>query len=142
MEAHSYQYRTNKNRKRGVVMARLEVGSDDLWVLGTHIAAPRGAGKVRERQAKELLDVWDGRAPALVFGDLNGDPEEAELNVLREGGFSDPGQLLPPDAFTSQDGRRIDYILSTRDVAVVSLRIPAGWASDHHPVVARVRLGP
>jgi endonuclease/exonuclease/phosphatase family metal-dependent hydrolase len=142
IEADSYQYSANKHRKRGAVVARLEAGGDGLWVFGTHLAAPRGAGGVRERQARELLDVWRGREPALIAGDLNADPGDAALGTLRAAGFVDLGRSLGPSVSTSEDGRRIDYILATRDVAVLGVSVPPGWASDHRPVVARIRLRP
>lgn len=136
------QYTVTRNRKRAVVAVHLQTSAGDLWVLGTHLAAPKDAGRIRRAQVSELLALWPSRTPALILGDLNADPDGEELGALRDAGFVDTGRSLGPDAFTSEDRRRIDYILATPDVQILDVRIPPSQASDHRPVVARVRLRP
>ncbi len=135
-----HRYGLTQYRKRAAIGVRLETETGEVWVYGTHLASPKGAGQIRLVQVRELLNFWDGKKPALILGDLNADPDDAALNALRAAGFQDAGRSLGPEGFTSQDHRRIDYVLTTPDVTVEEVHIPSGWASDHRAVVARLRL--
>ncbi len=135
-----HRYGLTQYRKRAALGVRLETEAGEVWVYGTHLASPKGAGQVRLAQVRELLNFWDGRKPALILGDLNADPGDAALDALRAAGFQDAGRSLGPEGFTSQDRRRIDYVLTTPDVTVEAVHIPSGWASDHRAIVARLRL--
>jgi endonuclease/exonuclease/phosphatase family metal-dependent hydrolase len=136
----NYQYETTQNLKRGVVSALIETEAGGVWVFGTHLDNPRGGGNVRLRQVNELIEVIGGRTPALLLGDLNADPDSDVLATLDAAGLHDHPAWLGPDATTSQDQRRIDYILASPDLTVTELHIPQVWTSDHLPVVARVVL--
>lgn len=139
-DASAVRFSSTQNLKRGAVRARIATASGDLWLVGTHLDNPSGAGAVRREQVDELLRFSQGRAPALVGGDFNADPSDPLFNVLSAAGLGDLGALLGPDAITSADGRRIDYIFATPEITLLNLSIPDVWTSDHRPVVARVRL--
>lgn len=130
-----------RGRERAVLGVELTTTAGSLWVFATHLSAPRAAGAERAAQVRELLELWDGRTPALIAGDLNADPSSPELAALRAAGFTDAGSALPPGAYTSEDRRRIDYILTTSGVSVRNVRVPTARASDHRPVVAELELG-
>nr|PZN60000.1 MAG: hypothetical protein DIU58_16830 [Sphaerobacter thermophilus] len=93
-------------------------------------------------QVTELIDFWGGRTPALLLGDLNAEPDSEVLQALAEAGFVDLGEVLGPEAWTSEDHRRIDYILATTGIELRDIEILDSRASDHRPVVARLTIGP
>lgn len=136
------QYTTTQNLKRSAIEVRLATEAGDLWVFGTHLDDPAGAEEVRLSQVNELIDFWGGREPALIFGDLNSEPDDEVLARLAAAGFSDLGASLDPSAYTSDDRRRIDYILGTPGVEVREIHVPDSRASDHRPVVATIAVRP
>lgn len=137
-----HRFTETENLKRGMVGARVETEAGPLWVFGTHLDNPRGAGGVRLQQVDELLRAWDERAPSILLGDLNAEPDDDVLARLSKAGFADLGAALGPNDVTSEDGRRIDYILATSTIVVRSIEIPDTDASDHKPVVATISLNP
>jgi endonuclease/exonuclease/phosphatase family metal-dependent hydrolase len=111
---------------------------------------------------RRLADLGRG-LPVLVTGDLNADPSSVAYRIftrdsvagspaLRGDGLvaSRSGHYGPTstwNAFTAiEPGRRIDYVLVSSDVAVLTHAIlPDAWdgrfPSDHLPVVADVAVG-
>ena len=60
------------------------------------------------------------------------------IAAILAAGFVDSGTLLPAGETTSENGRRIDYILARGTVTVIETRVIDTWASDHRPVVTRL----
>jgi endonuclease/exonuclease/phosphatase family metal-dependent hydrolase len=135
-----HRYESSQNLQRGAIEAHVATEAGALLVLGTHLDNPSGAGAVRLDQANQLIGFRAGRAPAVVAGDLNADPDSDVLLALRDSGLVDAGAAA--NVPTSEDGRRIDYILTTPDITNMETRTGEAWTSDHLPVVARLRLGP
>jgi endonuclease/exonuclease/phosphatase (EEP) superfamily protein YafD len=69
-------------------------------------------------------------------------PTDDVIMRVVSAGFVDQGATQVPEATTSQDGRRIDYVFTAGDLSLVELRTPAVTASDHRPVIATLTLGP
>ncbi len=136
------QYDVTENLKRSVLQVQIATQAGDVWVLATHLDDPANANAIRLQQANELIASWNHRSPTLLMGDMNSDPTDPVISVYRSAGLVDFGQLLPKSDFTSRDGRRIDYILGTRDIALKSIQVPNVWSSDHRPVVAKVMILP
>jgi endonuclease/exonuclease/phosphatase family metal-dependent hydrolase len=137
-ERHAFD--TTQNLARAVLIAEIETESGPLIVMGTHLDNPSGAGNVRLEQAEELLAAWEGRSPAILLGDFNATPETDVLAAFDAAGLRDPGLDLLGDTTTSQDGKRIDYVLTTGEIETLSMDVPDVWTSDHLPVVARLRF--
>lgn len=135
-----HQYATTDNLKRGVITVQIATESGDVWVFGTHLDNPAGAGEVRLRQVNELIDVIAGRTPAVLAGDFNADPDSDVLQALAAAGMIDHALHIGLPDTTSSDARRIDYVLASADVTFVDIHVPRVWTSDHLPVVARVRV--
>lgn len=135
-----WRFSQTQNLRRSALAVRVEAGGGSLWVIGTHLDDPRGAGAVRLAQVEELLAFWAGRAPVVIAGDLNADPEDAVIARLLEAGLVDTGARLGPGATTSEDGRRIDYVLVSPEITVLETRVLDRWSSDHRPVVATLRM--
>jgi len=64
------------------------------------------------------------------------------LQALAAAGFVDLGEVLGPEAWTSEDHRRIDHILATTGIELRDIEILDSRASDHRPVVARLTILP
>jgi endonuclease/exonuclease/phosphatase family metal-dependent hydrolase len=135
------QYTTTENLQRSVVVAQVATEAGGVWIFGTHFDNPGDAAATRLEQADQLLAVWNGRTPAIIFGDLNTEPTSDTIRRFTDAGFTDIGSALPPDAYTSEDHRRIDYILTSPGITPTNITIPDTWHSDHRPVVATVRVG-
>jgi endonuclease/exonuclease/phosphatase family metal-dependent hydrolase len=142
LDRQRFAFDTTANLDRAVLAAEIETESGSLWVLGTHFDNPSGAGNIRLEQAEQLIEFWDGRSPALLLGDLNATPDSDTLAALAAAGFHDPGLDQLGDTTTSEDGKRIDYILTTDGLATTTMDVPQVWTSDHLPVVARISLTP
>ncbi len=136
------QYDVTQNLKRSVLEVQIETQAGEITVLATHLDDPANAGPVRLRQASELIAAWNHESPALLLGDMNSDPTDPVITLFQSAGFVDYDRALASSDYTSKDGRRIDYILGTPDIALMSIEVPDVWTSDHRPVVAVVTILP
>ncbi len=136
------QYDVTENLKRSVLEVQIATQAGNLWVLATHLDDPADAGTIRLRQANELIAAWNHKSPALVLGDMNSDPSDPVISVFQSSGLTDYGRSLGASSYTSKDGRRIDYIFGTHDIALESIDVPNVWTSDHRPVVAHISILP
>jgi endonuclease/exonuclease/phosphatase family metal-dependent hydrolase len=134
-------FSTTVNLQRGMVSVQIATQAGELWIFGTHLDNPDDAADVRLQQVEELLAEWNGRTPAILAGDFNATPDSDVLAALTQAGFVDTGASLPTDAFTSENGRRIDYVMVAGPITTRDVRIPDVWTSDHKPVVAEVTVG-
>lgn len=129
---------------RGCLVTTVQVDAQQVLVLVTHLAHEEGAAPVRAAQVSEVLDLWGGRSPAILLGDLNAEPGAPELANLRAAGWVDVAEALQEEPAATYPSamplRRIDYIFVTPDVRPVEILVPQTLASDHLPVVAAVRL--
>ena len=94
-------------------------------------------------QAGALLGIWGASPATLMLGDFNAVPGSAAIDLLRAAGLRDASALLPPagrGTTTRLDGRQIDWIFATRDLAFEATTMPYSRASDHLPVVTTVHL--
>jgi endonuclease/exonuclease/phosphatase family metal-dependent hydrolase len=125
-----------------------------LLAINTHF--DHEAKPARRASARQLAR-FVGESDAVLLGDLNALPASLPLRMLRAAGLEDAYQRLyplrAPFAATWHDwhgramGPRIDYILHSRVLSPVTAEIDVRrfdggtqpWASDHHPVHARLR---
>jgi endonuclease/exonuclease/phosphatase family metal-dependent hydrolase len=139
--------RTTEDREqRGVLVAVVDAPGGPLAVLNTHLDA---SGEDTWR-AQEIAGVLRAAAtvepgvPLLLGGDLNALPESPLHQTLAAAGFRDtwPGcgvgdaRTFPVNA----PARRIDYLYLRGDVRCVDARVLAEYASDHRPLLVRIRL--
>lgn len=119
-----------------------------LQVTSTHL--DERSRSRREHSMEQLLGWLDHDLPQVVLGDLNAEPGDRVLRLAAEAGLR---QTLPADAggtvhrFTGRtDGRRIDHVLVSPDIAVERAEIVTTGPrrrlpSDHWPVVADLVVG-
>jgi endonuclease/exonuclease/phosphatase family metal-dependent hydrolase len=124
---------------RGLAEVGLNVRGRRLVVFNTHLSEVKAA---RQQQVRTILGVLAAtRGPYILLGDLNARPNDAEIGWLRRR-LTDAvrvKRIRRPTVGTT----RLDYILVSRGVTVLSARIPSASAlrlSDHRPVIARLRI--
>lgn len=140
--------RTAEGREqRGVLLARVAAPGGPLAVLNTHLdhtgddvwRVQEIAGVLRAAAAVDAREV-----PVLVGGDLNALPESPVHEQLRAAGFRDVWpECGTGDGMTFPMGapvRRIDYLYLTGAVRCVDARVLPSDASDHRPLLVRIRL--
>jgi endonuclease/exonuclease/phosphatase family metal-dependent hydrolase len=124
----------------GHLEATIEVRGRQVKVFTTHLDY-RADPAVRRQQVAEMLRYLDREdVPSIVLGDLNAPPDAPELaplfGSLRDAwGTGGAGLTYPADNPT----KRIDYVLISRHFTAVNTVVPASTASDHRPVIARLR---
>ncbi len=128
---------------RSFIAATVNVGNGTkLHIIATHLHHIEEDTDIRQLQAETILDFWDNTAHTVLLGDLNADPDDPEMEMLRQGGFSDAAVaagVTPAYTSTSDNPeRRIDYIWITSDLGVSSVLVPTSNASDHLPVIADI----
>jgi endonuclease/exonuclease/phosphatase family metal-dependent hydrolase len=131
-------YSVSDNFDRSALRVRIATEAGDLTVIVTHLDNPAGADAIRDTQTAELLAFWGGEGRTVIGGDFNADPDSATVRAMIDAGFVDAGAALGPDAITSEDDRRIDYLFVTGDLLPSEPRIPGVWTSDHLPFAIRV----
>lgn len=126
-----------------------------LRVINTHFDPV--FERSRARSAHYLTQVVrETTHPTILCGDLNAAPHSLPLGILTAGGLTDSWESArrrcTPEWGTlgnyrepKENGKRIDWILGTRDLevfdaAINSHRGETGWGSDHLPVHVTLRL--
>ncbi len=130
------KYQAADRLKRALVSVELETPMGQVLMIGTHLAFPDNAEAVRLEQSDELLEYWAGRPHTIIAGDFNATPDSPVISNIINAGFVDTGAELGPDAVTTPDGRRIDYIFTTPDLTLTDVQIIDNDASDHFLVFA------
>ncbi len=126
----------------GLLDATVNVQGVRMRVLNTHLDY-RADPAVRAQQVAEVLAaIADASVPLVLMGDLNASPDAPELAPL----FSrlhDAWRAASDSGFTYPaitPGKRIDYILTSSEVRVISASVIDTRASDHRPVIAELVL--
>ena len=146
--------------KRSYTTVEIDVGDEmPLTVINTHLHNLPEEGDLREPQVRALIEAWDSKERAVVLGDLNALPEDAEMLLLADAGLKDAfvassSLRLPPQVPSTGDGtgppddtsdaskqgytvqsddpaKRIDYIWISRDLEARGFSLTASRASDH-----------
>jgi len=128
---------------RGFIVAQIDlVDGDYLQVIATHYHHVEEDTHVRQLQSEAVLDFWDGAGSTVLLGDLNAQPYDPEMEMLRQAGLVDAlSGTESPSAYTHPSAnprQRIDYIWVSPDLKVSDTWVPVSNASDHLPVVAEI----
>jgi endonuclease/exonuclease/phosphatase family metal-dependent hydrolase len=125
---------------RGFIDATLEVGGRTLNVIVTHLDHTDGAKRLPQVQA--LIAAWANRPATMLMGDLNAEPLDQEINLLRKAGlidsFAEAGQGNGFTYYSTRPDRRIDYVLHTVDLTASDFRVNPSTASDHRAVAVTI----
>lgn len=133
--------------QRGVLVAEVAAPGGALTILNTHLDASRDdVWRVQEIEGvlRVAGTIPGSGPPVLLGGDLNARPESPVHSRLRAAGFRDAWTGCGTgDAMTFPAGapdRRIDYLYLTAQARCVEARVLPGDASDHRPLLVRLRL--
>lgn len=130
--------------RRGVVTAQLAVDGVEFGVVGVHLSLMRDSRPVEAAAA--IADSAGLRGPLLMCGDLNEGPQNPCWQLFRGVGLVDHADSQAFTSTAAQPVNRIDALL-VRGAEVIEHVVPdvpgqdMGAASDHLPVLARIRIG-
>ncbi|MDE0267784.1 MAG: endonuclease/exonuclease/phosphatase family protein [Acidimicrobiaceae bacterium] len=138
---------------RGFIDAAIDVGDvvvdgnddfqvDPIRLIATHFHAYSSEGRIPQTQA--VLQQWNGADRTILLGDLNGRPDDPEIEALVGAGLKDAYEDAGAsgDSFTYHSKnpyKRIDYIWVSSDLTATDYSVPSSQASDHFPVTATVQ---
>lgn len=135
---------TGPRRQPGLLEAEVDVRGTRVRVFNTHLDY-RANPTVRARQVREMLTlIGESAGPIIVFGDMNAEPDDEELQPLLAR-FRDAWDRGTGPGFTYGEGdkaKRIDYVLVSDDLRVMQAWVPQVGASDHRPVVVDLIVFP
>lgn len=135
------KYESTQNLRRSALSVRLELGDGRaVNIVATHLDNPSGASEARTEQVDQLLDVLDTDQPTILAGDFNMAPDNPLIQQVVSSGMTDTAAAMGVDDGTSEDDRRIDYVFVTSEISIEEARVVETDASDHKPVVVKVRL--
>lgn len=120
---------------RCLLKAQLENG---LMVLVTHF----GLNPDEQQNMIDAVLHHKTDNKCILMGDFNAEPDDPVLQPLFEN-FFDTAKLLPAPMLTFPSDvpyKKIDYVLTTPDILVVSADVPQIIASDHRPYIAKLDL--
>jgi endonuclease/exonuclease/phosphatase family metal-dependent hydrolase len=134
---------------KGFVAATINWQHDDavvpLTVISVHLDFLRRS--VRQKQVDEMLEyIQSIQGPYIVAGDFNGelkDDDSAVLELMEELGL----RAFEPDSETlgtykSTTGKRLDWILVSKELEFDDFEIRSEIVSDHYAIVARIIYRP
>ncbi|OYN89414.1 endonuclease/exonuclease/phosphatase family protein [Parenemella sanctibonifatiensis] len=133
----SIDYPERPTEQRGLLTATINIRGVRLEVHNTHYDHQRA--EQRDLSVTETLEIFERNdRPAVLLGDLNAEPDSAEiqrLTTVLDDAFAgrDDANTLPSELPT----KRIDYILG-RDVSFSDAEVGTTLASDHLPVAATI----
>lgn len=106
-----------------------------IAIIATHLSLRRSS---RLQQIRFITELVKKHPAAIVLGDLNCEPHSPEFRELIETADLQSGHPTPPTYPSWQPRRRIDHILTTRNLEMHNLRVLHIPCSDHLPVAAEI----
>ena len=136
------------SERRGLLRATIDIGFRTLKFYSTHFGIMDEEQSYHSKRLGKVFKLSMNNEPVIFCGDLNAEPYSVQLTLLMNQ-FIDLGtrfrntfNTYPTPLMT----RRIDYILINKQVEPFYYSVPvdtlSAVASDHLPVVAKVRITP
>jgi len=130
---------------KGLVLAQIEWPSTNkdqsrkIDIISVHLDFSRKS--VRDKQINEIMELLSVRNnPTIIMGDFNSE-WLAEASVIKE--LATNGHFIThePDAdnYNTYEGKRLDWILITKELEFVNYQVLPDTLSDHAMVVADIR---
>ncbi|MGI9623284.1 MAG: endonuclease/exonuclease/phosphatase family protein [Acidimicrobiales bacterium] len=128
--------------QRGLLEATLDIDGVQLNAYSTHLQHDSQEPRVAQVDAiTELLAA--SKASVLLLGDLNATPDTPEIATMVDELTDTWVEAGVGDGFTystTNPSVRIDYVLTSADIAARTAAVVTSDSSDHLPVVATVVL--
>ncbi len=130
--------------RRGYIVAEIDTGEKDLWVINTHLHHFEEDSDIRVTEVPVLIYAWNKAARTVITGDFNATPDAPEMAQLADAGFYDVGAFIGPDPgytyYSADPYQRIDYIWITQDLIPALYEVPQTTASDHLPIAVTITI--
>ena len=137
-------------KKGGFGNIIIDVNGKNISIYNTHLdyratPPPGYSTLIREIQVKEMLDIIDfNKYPIILMGDMNTDTSAKEVFTPLLNHFNDAwslGNTTEGYSFPSNDPiKRIDYILTSKDLEIMDSYLIFSLASDHLPVIVDIDI--
>lgn len=129
--------------RRGFIFTRIDIGNGQhLDLIDTHYHHIDTDSDTRVVQSQAILDYWQQEEQTLIMGDLNAQPDDPEIEMLRQAGLTDAlqiGGVTPGFTYPAPEPvRRIDYIWLSPDLSASNVVIAPATASDHRGIAATI----
>jgi endonuclease/exonuclease/phosphatase family metal-dependent hydrolase len=131
-------------QRRSYLRTRIGLGDGRaITLIDVHLQHQEDKPETRRAQIKDLLQVWGGEPRTVIAGDMNTQPDEANLDLFLDAGLvsvQDEAGLghLPTATQEVVRGDRVDYVFVTPDVSFRDVAVPYSFASDHLPIAVTV----
>lgn len=133
-------------QRRSYLRVELATGSGEaVAIIGTHLQNTAGTG-TRSAQIRAILDEIEPEMPTVIAGDLNAQPGEADIELLRRAGLRSAQDATGnAERSTARDpaspGDRVDWIFATRELRFgQDFEIAPQDVSDHLPIVVTIEV--
>ena len=134
--SHRNSHVLSRERKRTALEATVEINGKSLHIFSTHLVyALTQSSEIQITQAQNLLKVLP-KENGLVMGNFNVTPDNKIINDIESIMVNTEGDQTKYTA----DGKKMDYIFSTRDIKILSSGTIDSQASDHLPVYTIIEL--
>lgn len=135
------KYDSTQNLKRSALIVELDLGDGTtLIAISTHLDNPGEASEARSEQVEQLIGLLEPGESTILAGDFNMTPDDPLIESIIAAGLVDAGLAGGATEATSEDGRRIDYVFVTPNLAVDAANVIDTDASDHKPVAVTLTL--
>lgn len=133
--------RAGKLIGRGYLWARIDVGGPEpMLVIVTHLHHLGPDSQARQEQVPALLEFWNRQKYTILLGDMNAEPESAEMEMISDAGLNDAWSSVGEGrgyTFSSLDPvKRIDWLWYSDELIPLEIEVIQTKASDHLPVQA------
>ena len=140
--SNTYLPKFGDHEQRGLLVANIKVHGVTVRMANTHLQ--HNDNLERQEQAAKIVELLgDDPKRTLLTGDLNAVPETPEITTLTDVFTDTWAKVGEGDGFTypvEGPASRIDYVLSSDDIAVERAEVLTTDASDHLPVVVDVAV--
>ncbi len=133
-------------QRRSYLMAELDLGGGrSVTVVSVHLQNAEGTS-IRREQILSLTTAVGSGPNTIIGGDMNMQPDEADLTLFQEAGFVSVQDLAglghvstayQPKVFPVD---RVNWIFATRDLGFTDFAVVRSSASDHLPLAVTVAL--
>ena len=134
--SHRNSHVLSRERKRTALEATVEINGKSLHIFSTHLAyALIQPSEIQITQAQNLLKVLP-KENGLVMGNFNVTPDSKIIDDIGSVMVNTEGDQTKYTA----DGKKMDYIFSTRDIKILSSGTIDSQASDHLPIYTIIEI--
>ena len=135
IESSKKYFLTSDREQRGLLEVRITINENKFYFFNTHLGLSTEERKVQVNEVLEIIGKRD--KPTILVGDFNAEPDSVELGNM----LANYKSISNEKTFSSiSPDRKIDYLLTSKEIEPVQTRIIETLASDHLPIYAELEL--